>query len=130
MFKLEDYKANEIWVAVRISGSFMYINDMPYYVYILMDAVSAQVFGHVLAEAFGGIPDQEEITELFQTAYQESGNSWPRALIVADTSPTSNQFRKEAYKNSIPIDTIPLSHLSPIIGPLVKEFSDTYKKET
>ena len=126
MIKLDQYKENEIWVAVRISGSFMYINDVPYYVFVLLDAVNAHVFGHVLAEAFGGMPDEEDMEALFRSAYDHA-KKWPRKLIVADKSKASDAFRIEAEKKRIIIDKTPLADISPIIEPLVKEFADTYK---
>lgn len=105
----------------------MFINDIPYYVFVLMDAVNAHVFGHIIAEAFGGLPDSKDLDDLFNKAHKY-GKKWPDKLIVADASPASELFRKEAEKHGIEIDTIPITELSPIIDPLVKEFAETYKE--
>lgn len=126
MIKRDHIKDNSVWIAVKISGSFMLINDTPYYVFVLMDAVSATVFGHVIVEAFGGLPDSGEVESLFRKAYKLT-KKWPAKLIVADKSVVSELFKKEAEKNGVEIDTIPLKELSPIIAPFVEEFANRYK---
>ena len=91
MIKMDHLKNNGVWIAVKISGSFMLINDTPYYVFVLMDAVNANVFGHVVVEAFGGLPDSGEVEALFRKAYKQT-NKWPEKLIVADKSGVSELF--------------------------------------
>jgi hypothetical protein len=51
-----------------------------------------------------------------------------RSLVVADSSPASDLFRREAAKKGIDIDSIPMNDLSPIIEPFMKEFADRYKE--
>jgi len=126
MIKMDHLKNNGVWIAVKISGSFMLINDTPYYVFVLMDAVNATVFGHVVVEAFGGLPDSGEVEALFRKAYKQT-NKWPEKLIVADKSVVSELFKKEAEKNGVEIDTVPMKELSPIIAPFVEEFANRYK---
>ncbi len=126
MIKLDQLKDNDVWLAVKISGSFMFINDTPYYVFVLMDAVSASVFGHVIVEAFGGTPDTREVDSLFSKAYSVA-KRWPEKLIISDKSAVSELFRSVAKKNGIETDNIPLNELSPVIAPFVEEFANHYK---
>lgn len=126
MIKLDQIKDNEVWLAVKISGSFMFINDTPYYVFVLMDAVSANVFGHVIVEAFGGTPDTKDVETLFRKAFSTT-HRWPEKLIISDKSAVSELFRTVAWKKGIETDTIPLNELSPLIAPFVEEFANRYK---
>ena len=126
MMKVGQLKANEVWIAIRINDSFLYINDVPYDIFILMDAVNAHVFGHVLSKAPEGAPSPQDVETLFKKAWSHT-NKWPEKLIVPETSTASDVFKKEAKKNGVVLDSIPISELSPIIAPLIEKFSQDYK---
>ena len=125
--KTNQYKVNEIWVAVRINDSFLYVNDIPYDIFVLMDAVDAHVFGHILAKVSDGTPTLADVDTLLQKAWTYK-NQWPEKLVIPENSPASAVFKQAADKNGLTIDSIPLSSLSPVIAPLIEKFADDYKQ--
>jgi hypothetical protein len=123
---MNEEKSNSIWIAVRINDSFLYINDVPYDIFILMNGMDAHVFGHVIAKASDGAPMQTDVDALFQKAWTYE-NRWPDALVIPENNSAAPVFKKSAEKNGLSIDAIPLTSLSPVIAPLVEKFADDYK---
>lgn len=122
MTNASNTKENKIWIAVRINDTFLNINDEVYDVYVLMNAVTAHVFGHVLAKA-NKPPLEEDVAALFQKSFESQGE-WPEKLIIPDSSKARDVFKKIAEDHKLNLESVPLSQLSPVIGPLMESFAE------
>ncbi len=130
MLTPQQFRVNEAWIAVRINEEFLFVKDEPYDIYVLMDAGSAYVFGHVLSRAVDEAPNEKDIEALFREAWKAK-NQWAETLIITENSTAHDVFRKQAVKNGLSIKVVPLSDLEPIVGPLIKSFaSDFFGKTT
>ncbi|GAB6094798.1 hypothetical protein JCM14469_10500 [Desulfatiferula olefinivorans] len=123
MTKPSQLKKDEAWIAIRINDNFLIVNDDPYDVYVLLDAVSAHVYGHVLAKAADEVPQESDVVQLFDKALKAQGKP-PKKLIIPENSKAGSVFKALAKKHKIPVEAIPLSQLSPIIAPLIKAFAE------
>ena len=81
MLTPDQFRVNEAWIAVRVNEEFLFVQDEPYDIYVLMDAASCYVLGHVLSRVVDEAPEENDVEELFQTAFQAK-NQW------ADTWPS------------------------------------------
>lgn len=124
MLKFKQFKDNEVWIAVRINDRFLFVNDEPYDIYVLMDAMNAHVFGHVLSRVEDQAPQESDVEKLFQSALG-SKKKQPKKIIVPDESKAGDIFRKLAKKYNLQVESVPLSELSPIIAPLIAAFAET-----
>ena len=122
MLTPDQFSVNEAWIAVRVNEEFMFVKDEPYDIYVLMDAASAYVFGNVLSKVVDETPQEKELEDLFETAWGAK-NQWAEKLIIPENSIAENVFRKQAEQNGLSVETIPLSDLEPIVGPLKELFA-------
>jgi hypothetical protein len=122
MLTPDQFKVNEVWIAVRINESFLFVKDEPYDMYVLMDAASAYVFGHVLSRVVYKAPSEKDVQALFTKAW-EAKNQWAEKLIVAENSIAEDVFRTQAEKKGLSVKIVPLSDLEPIVGPLKELFA-------
>jgi hypothetical protein len=90
-----------------------------------MDAGSCYVLGHVLSRAVDGAPEEKDVEELFQTAYQVK-NQWAEMLIVTGSSPADDLFKKQAEQRGLSTRTVNPSDLKPIVGPLKESFASDF----
>lgn len=127
MTKASHTKEDKVWISIRINDTFLNINDEIYDVYVLMNAVTARVFGHVLAKA-NQSPLEDDVAGLFQKAYESQGE-WPDKLIIPDTSKARKVFKKIAEKHQLNLEPVPLSKLSPVIGPLMESFAEDAEED-
>lgn len=127
MTKASNTKEDKIWISIRINDTFLNINDEVYDVYVLMNAVTAHVFGHVLAKA-NKPPVEKDVAALFRKAYESQG-CWPEKLIVPNTSKARKVFKKIAIKHHLNLESVPLSELSPVIGPLMEAFAEDAEED-
>lgn len=118
---------DNIWIAIRINDTFLNINDEPYDVYVLMNAMTAFVYGHVLAKA-DKPPVESDVVGLFQKAHEVDGK-WPDKLIIPDSSKAREIFKSVANKYTLSLEAIPLSRLSPIIKPLTEAFAQEAEED-
>ena len=116
-----EFRVNEVWIAVRINETFLFVQDEPYDIYLLMDAASAYVFGHVLSKVVDEALQERDVEILFRKAWGAK-SQWPEKLIVPEDFLAENVFRMQAEKNGLSFETVPLSELSPIVGPLKELF--------
>lgn len=119
------FRVNEAWIAFRVNESFMFVQDEPYDIYVLMDAASAYAFGHVLVRVTDEIPEEKDIDTLFQEAWGAK-RQWPRKLILPEDDPAKNIFRMQAEKNGLSFEMVPLSDLSPIVEPMKELFASQF----
>ncbi len=129
MLTPQQFRVNEAWIAVRINEEFLFVKDEPYDIYVLMDAASAYVFGHVLSRVVDESPNEKEVEALFREAW-EAKNQWAEKLIITENSTAHNAFIKQAAKNGLSIKVVPLSDLEPIVGPLIKSFASVFFGKT
>lgn len=122
MLTPDQFRVNEVWLAIRVNESFLFVKDEPYDIYVLMDAASAFVFGHVLSKVADEAPQERDVKALFAKAW-EAKSQWPEKLIVPEEDPAENIFRIQAEKNGLAFVTVPLHKLYPIIGPLKELFA-------
>jgi len=122
MLTPNQFRVNEVWIAFRVNESFMFVQDEPYDIYVLMDAASAYAFGHVLVRVTDEIPKEKDIDTLFQKAWGAK-RQWPEKLILAEDDPAQKIFRMQAEKNGLSFETVPLSDLSPIVEPMKELFA-------
>ena len=115
------FEVNDAWIAVRINEEFLFVKEEPYDMFVLMDAASAYVLGFVFSRVVDEAPTVKDVEDLFRKAWAAK-RQWARKLIVTDDSIASNVFIQEAEKHGIPFDIVPISDLSPIIGPLKESF--------
>ena len=125
MLTPDQFRVNEVWIAVRVNEAFLFVKDEPYDIYVLIDAGSAYVLGHILSRAVDEVPHEKDIEALFKKAW-ESKNQWPEQLIVTENSTAENVFRTQAEKNGLSVKIVPLSELDPIVGPLKESFASDF----
>lgn len=81
----DQFKVNEAWIAVRINQAFLLVKDEPYDIYMLMDAASAYVLGHVLSRVVDESPHDKDVEVLFTKAWKVK-RQWAEKLIVPENS--------------------------------------------
>ena len=125
MLTPDQFKVNEAWIAVRINEEFLFVKDEPYDIYVLVDAASAYVLGHVLSKVVDESPHDKDVEALFREAWGAK-KQWAEKLIIPENSIAENVFRIQAGKNGLSIEIVPLSDLEPIIGPLKELFASDF----
>jgi hypothetical protein len=122
MLSPDQFRVNEAWVAITVNDAFIYVKDEPHDIYVLLDAASTYVFGHVLARAVDEAPDAKEVEALFRKAWSEK-RQWAKKLIIPTGFTAAHVFREQAEKNGLACTEVPLGDLVPIVGPLKESFS-------
>ncbi len=125
MLTPDQFRVNEVWIAVRVNEAFLFVKKEPYDIYVLMDAASAYVLGHVLSRVVDEAPDEKDVEALFRKAW-EAKNQWAEKLIVTENSIAEDVFRTQAEKNGLSFKIVPLSDLEPIVGPLKESFASNF----
>lgn len=125
MLSPDQFRVNEAWIAVRINEAFLFVKEEPYDIYILMDAASCYVLGHVLSRVIDEAPNENDIRDLFQTAWQAK-SQWAETLIITENSPAEDVFSKHARQNGLSVKKVSISDLEPILGPLKESFTSDF----
>jgi hypothetical protein len=130
MLAPNQFRVNEAWIALRVNEEFVFVKDEPYDIYVLMDAASAYVLGHVLSRVVDEAPQEKDVAALFRKAW-EAKKEWAEQLIITENSFAASVFRTQAEENGLSVKIVPLSELEPIVGPLRESFaSDVMGKHT
>jgi len=129
MLTPDQFRVTEAWIAVRVNESFLFVKDEPYDIYVLMDAASAYVLGHVLSRVVDGAPHEKDVEALFKKAW-EAKNQWAEKLILTENSIAEDVFRTQAEKNGLSVKIVPLSDLEPIVGPLKESFASDFLRNS
>ena len=129
MLTPDQFDINEAWIALRVNEAFLFVKDEPYDIYVLMDAASAYVLGHVLSRVVDEAPLEKDVEELFEKAYGAK-NQWAKRLIITENSIAEDVFKTQAEKSGLSIEIIPLSDLEPIVGPLKESFASDFMRDT
>ncbi len=125
MLTPQKFQVNEVWIAIRINEDFLFVQDDPYDMYMLLDAASAFVLGFVFSKVVDEAPYEKDVEELFKKAW-EAKRQWAKKLIVVDNSIANDVFFSQAEKNGLEINTVPASDLESIIGPLRESFEKDF----
>ena len=125
MLARNQFRVNEVWIAFRVNEFFMFVQDEPYAIYVLIDAANTYAFGHVPVRVTDEIPKEKDVDTPFQEAWGAK-RQWPRKLILAKDDPAKNIFRMQAEKNGLSFETVPLSDLSPIVEPMKELFASQF----
>jgi len=129
MLTPQHFKVNEVWIVIRINEDFLFVKDEPYDMYVLLDAASTFVFGFVFSKVVDEAPYEKDVEELFKKAW-EAKRQWAKKLIVADKSIANDVFIRQAEKNGLEFDAVPVPDLEPIIGPLKESFEKDFIGKT
>lgn len=122
MITPEQFRVNEAWIAVKINEGFIFVENEPYDIYVLLDAASCYVFGHVMSKVVNEIPQEKDVEELFIVAFQAK-QQWAETLITVEGSPSNSLFKKLAEQEGLSVKTISAVELGPILGPLKASFA-------
>jgi hypothetical protein len=129
MLTPDQFRVNETWIAIRVNEEFLFVKDDPYDIYVLMDAASAYVLGHVLSRVVDEAPQEEDVADLFKRAWKAK-NLWAKQLIITSNLKAERFFKKQAERNGLSVKVVPVSELEPIIGPLKDSFASDFIKKT
>jgi hypothetical protein len=125
MLTPDQFHVNEVWIVIRINEKFLFVKDEPYDIYVLIDAASAYVLGHVLSRVVDETPQKKEVEALFKKAWKAK-NQWAKKLMVTENSIATDVFRKQAEDNGLSVEMVPLADLEPIVGPLKESFASDF----
>lgn len=125
MLTPDQFEVNDVWIAVRINEDFLFVKEEPYDMFVLMDAASAYVLGFVISRVADEAPAARDVKKLFKKAWAAK-RQWAKKLIVTDDSIATQVFVDEAERNGIPHEIVPMSDLSPIMGPLKESFTKDF----
>lgn len=125
MLMPDQFRVNEAWIAIRINEEFLFVQDDPYDIYVLMDAASAYILGHVVSKVVDEKPQDKDIDDLFNTAWSAK-REWAERLIVEEDSVAERAFRRKAEKRGLTVETVALSELEAIVGPVKELFASNF----
>ncbi len=125
MLHPNQFKVNQAWIAVRVNDSFLYVAGEPYDLYILVDAASAYVFGHLASKTVEDGPELPDIEGLFQQAGSLK-NQYPIELIVPDNFIPKKQFKAICDIKGIGFREVPEGDLSLIIDDIKQSFEEFF----
>ena len=125
MLTPDQFRVNEAWIAIRVNEAFLFVKDEPYDIYVLMDAASAYVLGHVLSRVVDEAPSERDVKALFKQAWKVK-NQWAEQLILTENSKAEGVFRKQAERIGLSVKIVSLSELEPIVGPLRESFASDF----
>lgn len=122
----KDFEVNEAWIVLRANKQSFRVEASLYDCYVLMDAGSAYVFGHVLVPE-DGEPGADEVEQLLQDAWRMK-RRWAQRLIVTEKGRTEDVFMEKAQDHGLTIESIPANILLPIVGPMRESFAELGSK--
>lgn len=118
----DQFKVNEAWIACRLQ-TLDRVGGDPVDVYLLLDAASGYVFGHLLV--LGEAPSAQDTKALFEKAYRTK-RQWPAKLIAEKLDPALEVFQAQADAEGFPLEVVPTTYLEDIVRPI----QDSYEAFT
>jgi len=115
----DQFEVNEVWIVARMH-TVMFIQNEPADIYVLLDAASSYVLGHLAY--LGEAPSRQQLTDLFKRARKQS-KRWPKKLLITREDPVEDILKGIAADFGIIPEVIPLPYLDPILGPLNESFA-------
>jgi hypothetical protein len=117
---------NECWLVVQASRTPVRTDeDGAFDVYVLQDAASMYIFGTVLVSAGSSAAREEEIDELFQSAWRGK-HAWPKRLVLSNSNPLVSSFAVAAERNGIAVEYVPNSALAVYTKDVQAGFSEHF----
>jgi len=126
MLKSSQFRVNELWIAIKLNQRSVFVQDEPYDIYVLMDAASTYVFGHLLSRVADEGPEEGEVEALLKKAWEAKGK-WPEKLVVPEHFLAQDVFQAQAEKHGFAFSTVRLSDLASIVGPVKKSFASALR---
>ena len=114
------FRVNEAWIACRLQTLDTIAGD-PVDLYILLEAASGYVFGHLLV--LDEVPSARETQALFRNAY-ETKRQWPNKLIAAKLDPALQIFQAQADAAGFSLEVVPAPYLEDIILPIQESYDN------
>lgn len=130
MIRCDQFNINEAWIAFRINDEILVGKDGPCDMYVLLDAASGYLFGHVTSKIIDGAPLKKDIKSLIKKAY-ETKSQWPKLLIVIENSNAERIFQPFLERKGVLVKAVVQSDLESVIESLRKIwpwhwFEDSY----
>lgn len=126
MFKSSQFAVNEAWLVVKVNDSHLLVGADAYDMYVIIDAASTYVFGHILSNAAEDAPPEQDVQALFMKAWATK-RQWPKRLMLTGKTPVENVFRLIAENNGIAIEGVSLSSVTALTRPLKKSFASSFR---
>ena len=118
------FRVNEAWIACRLQ-SFDMVASAPVDLYVLIDAASSYIFGHLLV--LDEVPSPDETQALFAKAYSAKGE-WPTKLIAPKLDPALPAFQEQADAGGFPMEVVPVTYLEEFVRPLQASY-DSFRSQ-
>ena len=125
MLTPDQFHVNQALIVMRVNDSFLFVQNEPYDIFVLMDAASTFVLGNVLSRVVDEAPSEHDVKDLFKQAWGAK-HEWAKQIIITEHSKAEEVFIKEAKRNGMTVRTIPLPELEPIVGPLKESFASDF----
>ena len=97
----------------------------PVDLYVLVDAASAYIFGHLLV--LDEAPSSDETQALFEKAYAAKGE-WPSKLIAPKLDPGLEVFQEKADAGGFPMEVVPVPQLEEFVRAIQTSF-DAFRSQ-
>ena len=104
-------------------NSMLYVAEKPADIYVLMDAASAYIFGHIIA--MGEEPAMEEVERALIGAWQLN-EGWPTKILWATGDPIGGVLPQVAQKHGIACADYPSSYFTMIARPVQASFDEKF----
>ncbi len=127
MYHPNQFQVNEVWIAMRVNDSFIYVQNEPYDIYMLVDAASCYAMAHVFSKVADEAPNERDVEGLFHNAWSLK-KQWPKKLLVPEGDLATDVFRVQAEKSNIEFNTVRLSDIESIVGELKESFETEFLK--
>jgi len=124
MLTPDQFRINEAWIVSRANELPLFVKEVPYDCYFLMDAGSCYVLGYVLASKHGA-PDEREVAALLEKAWRGK-KQWAQKLIVTGDEATDNVFRDQAEARGLQVEVVPEEEMPAIVGPIRRSFEEMF----
>lgn len=128
MLHPNQFKVNQAWISTRLNDELIYVQNEPYDMYVLLDAASTYIFGHVPCRTVDDGPALPDIEELFSKAAAHK-NQFPTELIVPDDFIPKKQFKAICDKYKTSFREVPKADLGLIVDEIKNLFQDTFMKQ-
>ncbi len=112
------FRVNEAWIACRLR-TLDTVAGEPFDIYVLLDAASGYIFGHLLA--LGEVPSAKETQALFKKAHKAK-RQWPTKLIATKLDPALTLFRAQADAAGFSLEVVPTTYLEDIVRPIQESY--------
>lgn len=114
----DQFRVNEAWIIFRLQTLDTIAGD-PFDIYVLMDAASGYIFGHLLVR--DEAPSAQETQALFKKAHKTK-RAWPTKLIAEKLDPALGIFQAQAQAAGFALEVVPTTYLKDMMAPVQQSF--------